>query len=266
MKKRMSIGDYHADKSISKSKLDLLNKSILHYLEPPEYKSKSMDIGSALHDAVLLPDLFDKTYTKQPPEIKQKRGKKWDEFFAKHGGKTIMTVSDYDKIMRMRDRIYSHPIGKNMFKNGEPEMSYFNNMDIYGQEFDVKCRPDYLGDGFAFDLKTTRDASQYGFRNAITNYRYNVQAAWYMDILNKEPDLEIKEFIFIAIETEPPFPIGIYYIDQESIDCGRDDYRENLLTLVKYNENKYVPTGYTDDGVEKIGCNEFYFYKKIKGV
>jgi len=265
MKKQMSIDDYHAHPAISKSKLDQINKSMLHYLEPVQKETNSLLIGSAVHDAILSPDVFESQYILQPPEIKVRRGKKWDDFQELHAGKTVIKQADFDVVMKIRDRVFSHPEGKNMFSNGEPEMSYFNQGEYFGTTIDRKCRPDYISKGYVFDLKTTRDASMRGFQSTIEKWRYHVQAAWYLDILNDE-GMNVDYFTFVCVETNPPYPIGIYTLDPDDVKNGRDDYLDDIKKLIDYNERKYVATGYTDEGVEMITMPAFYYYKKMGGV
>lgn len=265
MKKQIPIEEYHAHPAISKSKLDQINKSMLHYLEPVPYETNSLIIGSAVHDAILSPDVFESNYILQPETIKVRRGKQWDEFQELHAGKTVMKQKEFDVVRTIRDRVYSHPIGKNMFNGGEPEMSYFNKAEYFGTEIERKCRPDYVNQGYVFDLKTTRDASKRGFQRSLQQYRYHVQAAFYMDVLNDE-GMNVEHFTFICVETSAPYPIAIYLLDADDVQNGREDYIENIKTLIDYNERKYVATGYTDEGVDTITMPAFYYYDKMGGV
>ena len=271
--KDLSIEDYHSHPAISKSRLDQINKSILHYKEPPNYSTSSLEFGSALHDLVLQPDLFEKEYILQPFEIKIRRGKDWEAFQAENETKTILKQSDWERLHSIRDRIMNHPLCKRMLIGGEAEESYFTKYgNITDSEpslsnIELRCRTDYINKGIIFDLKTTVSAHPDSFRNSITKYRYNVQAAFYMDILNavdKENDYD--SFVFIAVETNPPYAIGVYSLNEEAIDWGRADYIEDLKKLALYLENPYEPTGYTDLGINTIGCNDYYYYKKMKGV
>ena len=67
--KKLSNSEYHRRCSVSKSHLDKVNQSPLHfwhhYLDPdrpePE-RTKAMILGSAFHTKILEPHLFDKEY------------------------------------------------------------------------------------------------------------------------------------------------------------------------------------------------------------
>ena len=270
----MSIEDYHSNPAISKSKLDQINKSILHYKEPSNYSSTSLEFGSALHDIILQPEVFQERFMVQPDHIKVRRGKEWDKVIAEFPDKIILKKSDWERLHIIRDRVMDHPLCKNMLVGGKAEESYFTK---YGDvdssnpllsDMDLRCRPDYVNKGIIFDLKSTQSAQEDSFKSSITKYRYNVQAAFYMDVINavEKPEQPYDSFVFIAVETSPPYAIGIYNLNQEAIDWGRADYIDDLTKLALYNENPYTPTGYTDNSVQTIGCNEYYYHKKIKGI
>ncbi len=261
--KGMSNEDYHAHEAISKSKLDLIEKSMAHFLDPKKVERSFFNFGAAVHDAVLLPEEFHSKYVKMPPEIKIRRGKEWDAFKAANSEKTILTADEYEEAMLFRDKILSHKICKNIFKDGEPEHSYFTELEVLGEKIKVKCRPDYVSKNCVIDIKTTLSAGFDEFSRSILKYRYHVQAAFYLDVVNKVLGTEIDNFIFVAIEKEHPFPIGVYVLDRESIDLGRKRYQKNLETLAAYNKNPKPVLGYTDDVIQVIGCPNYAFYEEM---
>jgi exodeoxyribonuclease VIII len=258
MKKFLTNDEYHLHSAISKSKLDRINKSELHYLKPQESNADHFTFGQAVHDAILLPDLFASKYIIQPESIKIRRGKEWEAFLEANKEKEILKKDDYDFAILMRDRIMSHPLCSKIFKNGEPEMSYFGNID----GLDVKCKPDYVSKEIIIDLKTTKDASPDGFSRAIGSYRYHVQSAFYLDVCSQVLNTEIKDFLFIAIEKEPPFAVGVYLIDKESIDLGRKHYLQDLKKIKNLDTNKQY-SGYNQDTLQVIGLPQYYFYGEM---
>jgi exodeoxyribonuclease VIII len=71
------------------------------------------------------------------------------------------------------------------------------------------------------DLKTTQDASPDGFAKTMAGLKYYVQAAHYLDGYMHTTDFEAKDFIFIAVETEAPYAIGVYNLDMVALEAGR---------------------------------------------
>lgn len=264
--KDLDIKEYHKHDSISKSRLDLVDQSLLHFLEPPEFKKDYLDFGSALHCLVLEPHLYDDTYKKQPDKIKVRRGKVWDELVEEHPKTHFLKQDMYDNVQRARDNIFKHSIAKAIFTGGESEVSYFADFEINGHKIDVRCRADKFNLGSGIDFKTAASAHPDAFRRSVTNYRYNVQAAFYSDIMEKVEGVPLDGFIFVAVESKPPFAIGVYSMDQESLDCGRTDYEENLQTIIDYRNNPVEVSGYTNNRIDVIGCTDWYFHKRIKGI
>jgi exodeoxyribonuclease VIII len=255
---------YHAHAAISKSKLDLINKSIAHFLHNAREEKTYFNFGSAVHDAILLPELFEKNYVCMPETIKIRRGKEWDAFKAANADKTILTADEYDLARTMRDRILSHKICSNIFTDGEPEHSYFDEISVDGVTVQRKCRPDFVSKSCLIDIKTTQDASYDAFKRAILKYRYHVQAAWYLDVVNSVLGTEIDTFIFVAIEKEAPFPIAVYMLDRESLDLGRKQYEDNLKTYAAHMlAGQPQVLGYTDEAIQMIGCPNYAFYEEI---
>jgi hypothetical protein len=263
MKTEISIEDYHAHPSLSKSKLDLVERSMAHYLNPSHTEKDYFNFGQAVHDSILMPELFKESYISMPETIKIRRGKEWDAFKADNAHKKILTRNEMEEVVIFRDKIMSHKICKNIFKDGEPEVSYFTDLEIDGETVAVKCRPDYVAKNCLIDIKTTIDGSYDAFKRAIHKYRYNVQGAFYLDVVNKAMGTEIDTFIFVTIEKSHPYPIGVYMLDRESIDLGRKQYQRNLKTIMEHRKNPREVQGYTDDAIQVIGCPNYAFYEEI---
>lgn len=267
--KDISIEEYHSNPAISKSGLDKIHKSMSHFLNPSRVERDYFNFGSAVHDAILLPNVFESSYTVKPEEIKVRRGKEWEAFKAANASKTILTADEYDLARTIRDRILSHKICKNIFQEGEPEYSYFDEIEVDGITVKRRCRPDFVSKNCLIDIKTTVDASYDSFKRSIHRYRYHVQAAWYLDVVNAtmraiDPSwVEVDTFIFVAVEKEMPLPIGVYMLDRESIDLGRKQYLDDLKLYAKYMKDPKPSLGYTDDSIQMIGCPNYAFYEEI---
>jgi hypothetical protein len=102
------------------------------------------------------------------------------------------------------------------------------------------------------DLKTTQDASPAAFSKACANFRYHIQAALYLDVVNAHFGAQVyKNFLFIAVEKSPPHQLAIYFADQEMIDIGRREYRADLATYQTCMEYESWP-GYGAGEIQPI--------------
>jgi len=222
--------DYHKDtKFISKSGLDLINRSPLHYWEKylnpmhEEKKTHALTFGSAVHCAVLEPGEFGKRYSIIPDiDRRTKDGKaRWAEFLESVGDEQMITREDSNHIEKIMTKVNRHPQAA-LLKSKISEVE-----KIYTHE-DMKCRPDAITSlGIVIDLKTTEDASPKAFGRSATKYRYDVQAAFYSDIL-KANGVDVNGFVFIAVEKTPPYAVACYVIEDADLNIGREKYLADL--------------------------------------
>lgn len=236
----MTNADYHAHPSVSKSHLDDVARSPAHYyarrLDPnrePREATKAMEFGTAVHCAVLEPDRFEAEYIVAPKfDRRTKAGKAAaEDFEAQNKGRLWLPRDEYDACRRVRDSVRSHPVVGLLLDSGAAEQSMFWTDPDTGIE--CKCRPDWLtGDGaVVLDVKTTEDARQEAFARSIVNYRYFVQAPFYIDGVGMATGAVPDLFVFIAVEKSPPYPTAMYFADQQMIEHGRAEYSRNLSTI-----------------------------------
>jgi hypothetical protein len=107
----------------------------------------------------------------------------------------------------------------------------------------VKARLDLLGDAFAADLKTTKDASSEAFASSVGKFRYDLQAAFYGDLGAAALGLDACPFWFACVESEAPYTPGLWDLSDVWIENGRNSYEQALETYAIY-EAKGWPTSY----------------------
>lgn len=231
---------YHAHKSISKTGLDLINKSPAHYRhQPPREPTPAMKVGSAIHCAVLEPDRFDAEYV--VAQVKTRREKAYKEAVEKHGDELVLIPSEAEAVRAIQNAALSRPEVKALaHAPGWNELSAFATDPETGVK--VRCRYDLLADaGFAVDLKKARDVFEHGFSRSIASYRYHVQVAFYSDIYYWITGERLSEFWLLAVEDQPPYTAVPYRLDDISIEKGRRDYRKNLNTYAHCMESGEWP-------------------------
>ena len=251
----MDNTDYHAHPAISKSHLDQVAKSPLHYfaryLDPnrvaPE-PTAAMAIGSAVHTHVLELDQWDARYVSAPDGIdrRTKAGKaEWEAFTTAATGRTVLPKADADLVMRMAHSVFSHPAAAMLLAlPGKAETTHMWTDEATGLQ--CKCRPDWLTDDgrLLVDLKTTEDAGR-GFAKSIAQWRYHVQAAWYLDGVEQSTGTRPEQFLFLCVEKKAPYAVAVYAADAEMIDAGAQTAARDLDVLATCKAANAWP-GYSD--------------------
>jgi hypothetical protein len=237
----ISLSEYHKLPAWSKSALDKINRSPAHYLEwianPPD-PTPAMAFGSALHCAVLTPELYQKQYAISPIcDMRTKIGKEtYAAFAVESSGKTPINSENAARIEQIKTTIFEHPLASQILSNGEAEQSFF--WTDPKTKLECKARPDYIrNDGICSDLKTCADATFKEFQRSVYNYRYHVQGAFFMDGIFQATGKQCSDFVLIAVEKESPFGIMIYRLDDLAIDAGRVAYQDNLLEIKQWKEH-----------------------------
>lgn len=240
----ISNADYHGGPGVSKSGLDLVTRSPLHYysayLDPNRElrdETPAMRIGTAIHTAVLEPDEFGRRYKVMPKGV-DRRTKIGKEIYegvlaeCEAIGAEIISHDDYTTAMRIQKSCWSHPMSKQILGAGKAEQSAFWTDAETGVL--CKCRPDWLLDGnpnhAVLDLKSTVDASPDEFIRSAYKYRYHVSAAWYLDGVEQATGHKPDAFMFLAVEKTAPYAVAFYYADEEMLAAGRAEYRRALRT------------------------------------
>jgi exodeoxyribonuclease VIII len=256
MSEQLTNAEYHANKAISKSKLDAARKSGKHLYDmlygPPRESTTAFDLGTVLHASALPGENPDETAVRMPDGMK-KTTKEGIAFKKEHQGKIILSPADAYLIDQMMASLREHPFSASLVNGelkGKSEQSFFSTDSETGLE--TKARPDFILDDHSLiiDLKTTRDASPRGFQRSVAEYRYFVQAAHYLDVVEGATGRRPEAFLFIAVEKTRPFSTSVYMADQTMIDLGKQHAREDLDNIAKWMAEDHYP-GYSER-VEEI--------------
>lgn len=248
---------YHASDGISKSGLDLVARSPAHYrYGPPRAASRAMEIGSAMHSALLEPEMFARDYVNSGAT--DRRSTEYKQALKSLGdADRVLTQGEHDQIAGAVAALWAQD-GPRLLLNSATfrEMSVFATDPETGMM--VRARPDIvcLFSAVMADLKSTQDARVPAFERAIMNYRYHVQAAYYMDVWEWATGERIEEFDILAVESAPPHAAKIYRMDDTAIAEGRRSYREALNIYARCFERDDWP-GYENDAPELIGLPDW---------
>lgn len=244
--------DYHSSPGISKTGLStIISQSPAHYhwakTHPEDRKDTlAMDKGSAFHCLVLEPHLFDEQFIEIPedapprptkPQINAKKPTDlalfrigwWDDFDAKHEGKVQFQAEQFANVRHMADAVHAHPVASLLVmpEDGPVECScYYIDPTVKRM---AKCRPDKWNQthNALVDLKSARDASFTGFGKAVAEHHYHMSDA--MTRLGMHcAGHTVDEYIFLVVENEPPYGVGIYHLDPITKDFGVREYERSM--------------------------------------
>jgi len=221
---------YHAAPGISLHGLLDLARSPMHYRHRrahPKPSTPEQSIGTALHTLILEPDQFETRYT-EAPDL-NKNSKAWKEWLAAlPEGVTPLKKETIDRLHQCAEVVRNHHTVMPLLDSGRAERSYWW-VDPETRRL-CRARMDWFSEGhdLIVDLKKCRDASLSGFTKACGQYRYHVQAAFYADGWYWCTGRPVSGFVFVAVEDEPPYGVGVYTIGEEEMRCARLEYRALL--------------------------------------
>jgi hypothetical protein len=265
--------DYHGDHSaLSKSMLSTFHKRkklfqqqfVLKTL-PPREPTASMELGTVAHAAILEPDKLDGIVKVIPDDILASNGaattKAAKEFVqnCREWGKIPLKADQYEVVKAMTTSVMER-CGQWMKLPKQIETSIY--WEDLATQLRCKCRPDWLivkdNAAYIFDLKTTSDCSPRAFRSACEDFDYALQHAHYVDGIRTALEVESVEFIFIAVETKPPYSTAFYSLDVESQLRGTDLRNRLLREIIQCEESGDYREQWEKD-INPLSIREFAF-------
>lgn len=150
----------------------------------------------------------------------------------------MLTEKQYEELVGMCKALFAHPAVNLLRQHGGNEVSIAWTDEISG----VKCKgrldklirkirwSDETGTRdvpMIVDLKAIRDATVKESRKEIDKYGYHYRAAMYCDGIKKLTG-EMPIYVFIMIEKEYPYEIGVYPLGTRSLEIGRNIYKSLL--------------------------------------
>ncbi len=181
--------------------------------------------------------------------------KNYHDYLFLIGNKEVINQDTLDKAIAMAEQVKNHPSASKLLAHGTAEQSIF----WHDKEADYPCkaRIDFESDmGYLVDLKTSRDASKAEFARSIAKFGYHRQNAMYRDGYIEATGKTPKGFIFIVVESEPPYSVGVYSLDPEGVEIGQAEYKHLLAEFAECQKEDNWPA-YSDQ-VETIELPRWY--------
>jgi len=242
---------YLAIDAMGSSRLEHLAISPLHYRymsTQPDVETDAQELGTALHVAVLEPDLFKEKYVIEPDTAliggaKPRATNAYRQEVARleFDGRTVLKAEAMARVLAMREAILGHPHAARVLENApEREVTglWLNGKTLCRGRFDA------MGPGVLADIKTTRKLKDFS-PWTLTRLGYYRQAGHYVDGARKL-GRETKHFFFIAVENNPPHDVGVFVLDEELIEVGRVECEALMARLARCERTGVWPGMYPE--------------------
>lgn len=196
---------------------------------------RHFSVGSALHEMILEPHLFNQNYVVAPKfDRRTKEGKaNYEAFLLDAVGKTVLFEDEMEMIIKIAQNATENQTLTDLIKDSHRELSCYTIDTKTGLK--LKMRPDIFctNKNTIADIKSCMDSSPKKFKNDVYSYGYAISAAFYMDFLNRE------NYVFAAMEKQEPYHVSLYSLSDETIEYGRQTYRIGLDLLKWSFDNNY---------------------------
>lgn len=268
--------DYHSSEGISRSMLMEFKRSPYHYWykylsgkAPKEEPTPAMILGNAVHTLVLEENKFDNEfYIIHQAKRPSKNTNPYEKMLLEANGRYILTKEEYITSIQMAQSIKEHEYASKLLEDCIIEQSIYFTHKTTGLQ--VKARPDAWSGHVVIDLKTSANACLKSFQGSSMNYGYFLQAAIINEAV-KALDLEMEHFVFIAVEKEPPYCVGVYVINKndelpdgmimpsEALEYGVNQFNALMENLARCIEKNNWP-GY---GVQDLSLPAYAKYDEV---
>ena len=243
------FSDYRKLSGVSFSALKCMGVSPLEFkfrLDHPTEPTDAMSLGIVEHAAVFEPERLPLMVSVW--EGSRRAGNVWETFRELCGGKTILRIDDYRRVLGMRDAVHNHSVANKYVTGGAAEVAFTWTDPHTG--LPCKGRADYLiGDGEVLcDLKTASRIDPLPFGTQAARLSYHGQMAFYADGIC-ELTGKFPKVILIALQSEEPYDVVCYQLSPEALDAGEQMCMRWLETLKKCQECDQWPGQGTQEQV-----------------
>lgn len=212
------------------------------------------DVGHAAHNAVLGvgPELV----VVDAADWRTNAAKEAREL-ARASGKVPVLSATASKVADMARALRAHPIASRLLhpRSGEPEVSLFWRDEQHGVDrrgrVDWLRTPDADGRLILADYKTTTDASPDAIARSLWSYGYDMQAAWYRDLVVGLGLAKSAPFLFVFQEVAAPYLVHVVEPAPDDLMRGEDKNRRALQLFADCTERDVWP-GYNDTGITTV--------------
>ena len=225
---------YHLVDRASSSMLKEADKSGAHaqYAKNwPKTATDAMNFGTLVHMMLEMNEWRGMIGVMPKGDLRTKKGREAKEkWLEENDGIVAVTSDQLEALVRIEDSCKSSDLIASFLDGGRHELSGF-----WTSEMGLKCkfRADLITtDNTIVDWKTCRDATKFTWD--ARGFKYDIQAAHYLQGLSAVAKEECEDFIFVAIENVAPYGVMTYHLNYECLERAKKKLSNAMLT---YQEN-----------------------------
>lgn len=250
---KLTTAEYNKAEGLRSTEIkSILNNPYAYKMGLDSKRSSFLNKGSYAHALLFEPEIIENEFL----FYGRGRGVTERKREIEESGKTPILDAEKKQIEAAIESL-KRSEAYNLFNNCEFEVSCFKEY----KDIQLKCKIDALGKDYILDLKTTslpNGANPNEFAKNCANYGYYIQAAHYMRVTG------MSKFLFVVLELNAPYMIGLYSLDQVSLDFGFDEVDraiEIYKNLDKFKNNIYIDTG-DFSKVHTITLPNYVYYRR----
>lgn len=247
----LPFDQYMAADAVSSTKLKTIYSegTAAHALIMPKPETEALALGAAMHCKTTRPGELDAEVMVADASFKTRTAAKFKSYCADFPGKTVLLEKEVYEVDVCSEAARSHPRVKEYLADGIAEVSYIGRDDEFGG-ISVKSREDWAFGDTAVDFKFMRRANPHDFRrDAVYNFHYDLQAAWYSHVRKVVTGTPLRRFYFVVIDKSLAMAlhkagrptceaVAIYEFSEEALDRGAQKWRDALDVWTSYLEAK----------------------------
>jgi hypothetical protein len=247
---------------LSYSSLKHFRKSPRHYIQyltEPFVQSDEMRLGSLVDCLILEPERFEERfYLYVRPSLRSNAGKEEMEgLITQANGRMMIEQDTLDVAKICVARLLEVPESKIFFEN-KRKVQHTLKWTDRETGLPLVGKPDFdcvIDDTlFVCDLKTTRSADPEDFNRDIVKLDYILQCGMYLEGYHKR-FYKFPEFVFICVETSPPYNVSVNYADPKFKSMAQQELRGTLKAFKMCMDKQLFELGYE---FRLMGLNSYF--------
>lgn len=167
-----------------------------------------MEGGSALHGLLLKGD---KVLCFDTP----RRGKAWEQFESENPGAHILSPAVYDRTLRMAESVRANRDACDLLEGIREQTLLFKFIGV-----DCQSTPDVRAPRRIVELKSTKDASTWGFQREIDRRHYHAQMAFQRQAVIASKFGQPDDAFIVAVESTEPHVVTLFRLTPGTMDFG----------------------------------------------
>lgn len=237
---------------------------------PPEKSKAHETFGAAIHCAVLEPERFDSAYAVDPESPKGGFPQGWRNTKDYKAQVAELRARGLESL-KPDEMAACEMVRESIEVRGGAARDVaraISKTEVTGLWIDrgwgdLRCRirPDALcSNGIMVDLKTARSADRDAFERATYEYGYHRQRVLYMRGAEAIDPGAFEHFLFLVVESTPPFEFAVYDLDPSAVAMGERELDRLALDYGACLDSNVWP-GYPSE-VQTSGVPSYAYYKE----